>query len=53
MATDRSVITGGTVLLSGEAGARPADLMLEGDSIAAIVPPGTRSMPSRSTPPIG
>ena len=41
MATDRSVITGGTVLLSGEAGARPADLMLEGDSIAAIVPPGT------------
>jgi guanine deaminase len=39
MATGDSVITGGLVLAEGEA--RAADIVLHGDSIAAIVPPGT------------
>jgi len=37
----RSVIAGGIVLLPNEPAARPADIVLEGDSIAAILPPGT------------
>ncbi|HUB11314.1 MAG TPA: amidohydrolase family protein [Acetobacteraceae bacterium] len=41
MSTDRSVITGGMVLLPDEPAARHADIVLEGDSIAAIVPAGT------------
>ncbi len=40
MPTDRIVITGALVLVSGETSARPADIVLEGDTIAAIVPPG-------------
>ena len=41
MQTDRVVVSGGMVLAWGEAHARPADIVLEGDSIAAIVPPGS------------
>jgi guanine deaminase len=35
------VITGGRVLAAGETTARLADIVLNGDTIAAIVPPGT------------
>ena len=41
MQSDSVLISGGLVLVAGESGARPADLLLEGDRIAAIVPPGT------------
>jgi 5-methylthioadenosine/S-adenosylhomocysteine deaminase len=41
MQADTVVITGGIVVVSGEAGARPADIVLEGDTIADIVPPGS------------
>ncbi len=41
MQADAVVITGGIVLVHGEAGARPADLVLEGDRIAGIVTPGS------------
>ena len=41
MQNDRIVVSGGLVLAWGETGARPADIVLEGDTIAAIVPPGT------------
>ena len=41
MQNDRVVISGGLVLAHGETAARPADILLAGDSIAAIVPPGT------------
>ena len=41
MQNDRVVIFGGLVLAHGETVARPADIVLEGDSIEAIVPPGT------------
>ena len=40
MQTDPVVIVGGTVLAAGESGARQADIVLNGDSIAAIVAPG-------------
>ncbi|HET6609510.1 MAG TPA: amidohydrolase family protein [Rhodopila sp.] len=40
MPTDRIVISGALVLVSGETSARPADIVLEADTIAAIVPPG-------------
>ena len=40
MQADPVVIVGGTVLVAGEAGARQADIVLNGDSIAAIVAPG-------------
>ncbi len=40
MQADHVIITGGLVLVAGEAGARLADIVLDGDSIAAIVPPG-------------
>ncbi len=41
MQSDPVVITGGTVLATGETSARPLDIVLNGDSIAAIVAPGT------------
>jgi 5-methylthioadenosine/S-adenosylhomocysteine deaminase len=41
MQNDRVVISGGLVLAWGETTARPADILLAGDSIAAIVSPGT------------
>jgi 5-methylthioadenosine/S-adenosylhomocysteine deaminase len=41
MQTDRVIIAGGIVLVAGETSTRPADIVLEGDSIAAIVPPGS------------
>lgn len=47
MSTDRVVISGGLVLAAGEAGARPADIVLDGDTIAAIAPPGTAEAPRR------
>jgi 5-methylthioadenosine/S-adenosylhomocysteine deaminase len=45
MQTDRVVISGGLVLARGEAGAPAADIVLEGDSIAAVVPPGSAAAP--------
>jgi 5-methylthioadenosine/S-adenosylhomocysteine deaminase len=45
MQTDPVIITGGIVLVSGEPNARPADIVLNGDTIAAIVPPGTAQAP--------
>jgi 5-methylthioadenosine/S-adenosylhomocysteine deaminase len=39
--TDRQVITGGLVIVDPAAGAHPADVVLEGDSIIAIAPPGS------------
>jgi 5-methylthioadenosine/S-adenosylhomocysteine deaminase len=47
MQNDRIVVSGGLVLASGETSARPADIVLEGDSIAAIVAPGTAEAPQR------
>jgi guanine deaminase len=47
MLNDRIVISGGLVLAHGDTVARPADIVLEGDSIAAIVPPGTAEAPQR------
>jgi 5-methylthioadenosine/S-adenosylhomocysteine deaminase len=41
MRTDRIVVSGGLVLAKGDAGARAADIVLEGDCIAALVPPGS------------
>jgi guanine deaminase len=41
MQTDAVVITGGTVLVAGETGARRADIVLNGDTLAAIVAPGS------------
>ncbi|MEA2774481.1 MAG: hypothetical protein QOD93_7443 [Acetobacteraceae bacterium] len=41
MRTDRIVVSGGVVLAQGDAGARAADIVLEGDCIAALVPPGS------------
>src|ERR1700679_872822 len=45
MQADRVIITGGLVLASGEAGARSADIVLHGDSIADIVAPGSAQAP--------
>ncbi|MEA2739922.1 MAG: hypothetical protein QOH05_3229, partial [Acetobacteraceae bacterium] len=47
MPNDRVVITGGLVLAAGDTTARPADIVLEGDSIAAIVPPGSATAEQR------
>jgi 5-methylthioadenosine/S-adenosylhomocysteine deaminase len=47
MQTDRVVVAGGLVLAWGDTTARPADIVLEGDSIAAIVPPGSAEAPQR------
>ena len=47
MTNDPVVIVGGTVLAAGETGARQADIVLNGDSIAAIVAPGTAAAPQR------
>jgi 5-methylthioadenosine/S-adenosylhomocysteine deaminase len=41
MHSDQVIILGGVVLVSGETGARPADIVLDGDRIADIVPPGS------------
>ena len=41
MPADPVIITGGVVVVSGEAGARLADIVLAGDSIVDIVPPGS------------
>ena len=38
MPADRIIFTGALVLVSGETTARAADLVLQGDTIAAIVP---------------
>ena len=40
MQTDHVLITGGLVLISGEPGPKPVDILLDGDTIAAIVPRG-------------
>jgi guanine deaminase len=45
MPIDRVVISGGMVLPWGEHSARLADIVLEGDCIAAIVPPGSAEAP--------
>jgi cytosine/adenosine deaminase-related metal-dependent hydrolase len=45
MQTDRVIVSGGIVLVSGDTNARPADIVLEGDSIAAIVAPGSAEAP--------
>ena len=45
MQTDPVIITGGMVLVSGEAGARLADIVLDNDRIADIVSPGTAQVP--------
>lgn len=45
MQSDRIIIAGGQVLAWGEITARPADIVLEGDRIAAIVPPGSAEAP--------
>jgi 5-methylthioadenosine/S-adenosylhomocysteine deaminase len=47
MQTDRVVVAGGIVLVSGETTACPADILLMGDTIEAIVPPGTAQAPQR------
>ncbi len=47
MSTGRFVISGGLVLAAGDVSARPADIVLQGDVIAAIVPPGTAEAPQR------
>jgi guanine deaminase len=47
MSTDRVIISGGLVLAAGEANAQPMDIVLEGDTIVAIVPPGTAEAPER------
>ena len=47
MTADRIVISGGMVLAAGETSARPADIVVEGDTIAAIVPPGSAEAPQR------
>lgn len=47
MQTDRVVISGGLVLAWGETTARPADIVLQGDCIAAIEPPNTAQAPQR------
>jgi 5-methylthioadenosine/S-adenosylhomocysteine deaminase len=41
MQPDQVIIKGGIVLVSGETGARPADIVLDGDTITAIIAPGT------------
>ncbi len=41
MQADAVVITGGIVVVAGEAGARAVDIVLQGDTIADIVPPGS------------
>jgi 5-methylthioadenosine/S-adenosylhomocysteine deaminase len=47
MNTDRVVISGGMILVADETTARPADLVIRGDTIEAIVPPGTAEAPQR------
>ncbi len=49
MNTDRIVISGGLVLAGDDTSARPADIVLQGDTIAAIVPPGSAEAPQRIT----
>ncbi len=45
MQADRVIVEGGIVLAAGEASARHADIVLEGDTIAAIVAPGSAQAP--------
>src|SRR5476651_437412 len=45
MQDDRVVVSGGLVLARGDAGAEPADIVLEGDRIAALVPRGSAQAP--------
>jgi 5-methylthioadenosine/S-adenosylhomocysteine deaminase len=47
MPSDRVLISGGMVLAWGDATARRADIVLEGDTIAAIVPPDAAQAPQR------
>ncbi len=41
MSAEPFVVSGGLVMVAGEPGARPADIVITGDTITAIVPPGT------------
>jgi 5-methylthioadenosine/S-adenosylhomocysteine deaminase len=45
MQADQVLVHGGIVLTFGETSARPADIVLEGDSIAAIVAPNSAQAP--------
>jgi 5-methylthioadenosine/S-adenosylhomocysteine deaminase len=45
MQTDRVIVSGGLVLASGEGSVRLADIVLEGESIVAIVAPGSAEAP--------
>ena len=45
MTADRVVITGGLLLAAGATSAQPGDIVLEGDTIAAIAPPGVVQAP--------
>ena len=47
MPNDHVVISGGLVLAHGDTAARPADIVLQGDTIAAIAPAGTAQAPQR------
>ena len=46
MPADRIVISGGLVLVHGKSAARPADVVLQSDTIAAFVPPVTAEAPA-------
>src|SRR3954447_26314960 len=45
MSAERVVISGGLVILSGATEATPADIVLTGDTISAIAPPGSVNAP--------
>jgi 5-methylthioadenosine/S-adenosylhomocysteine deaminase len=45
MHADQVIVAGGIVMVGGETSARAADILLEGDSIVAIVAPGTAQAP--------
>jgi 5-methylthioadenosine/S-adenosylhomocysteine deaminase len=45
MQADQVIIAGGIVLVSGETAARLADIVLDGDTIIDIVPPGSAQAP--------
>jgi guanine deaminase len=45
MQTERVVVSGGLVLAQGDISASPADIVLEGESIVALAPPGSATAP--------
>jgi 5-methylthioadenosine/S-adenosylhomocysteine deaminase len=47
MQADQIIIAGGIVVAHGDTAASPADILIEGDSIVAIVAPGTAQAPRR------